>query len=34
MQLLNIAQEHAIELKLTHMWLDVMESATAARNAL
>ena len=33
MQLLNTAQEHAIELKLTHMWLDVMESATAARNA-
>lgn len=32
-QLLNAAQEHALELKLTHMWLDVMESATAARNA-
>ncbi len=33
MQLLNAAQEHASELELTHMWLDVMESATAARNA-
>ena len=33
MQLLNVAKEHAIELELTHMWLDVMESATEARNA-
>ncbi|AWV25825.1 hypothetical protein CD187_06080 [Citrobacter youngae] len=33
MQLLNVAQEYASKLELTHMWLDVMESATAARNA-
>lgn len=32
-QLLNAAQEYANKLKLTHMWLDVMESATAARGA-
>lgn len=32
-QLLNIAREHASKLELTHIWLDVMESATSARNA-
>ncbi|CAI1879483.1 GNAT family N-acetyltransferase [Serratia nevei] len=32
-QLLNTAQEYAKKIELTHMWLDVMASATAARSA-
>jgi ribosomal protein S18 acetylase RimI-like enzyme len=33
LQLLNTAQEYANKHELKHMWLDVMESAVAARSA-